>query len=119
MKPRTRHVQKRHPERRLRLHAQTVVHLRRPPTLPPGRALAAYSPSLAPAKTPRGLLPLVLLVAALLVPVTALLLAATPGRVVPARMGTFLEEQRETLIALGLMGVVAVLIGVGIAVMGQ
>jgi hypothetical protein len=31
----------------------------------------------------------------------------------------FLEEQRETLIALGLMGVIAVLIGVGIAVMGQ
>lgn len=120
VKPRVRHVQKPKPEpRRLRLHAKTVAHLRRPYTPPPGRALAAYSPALAPAKTPRGLLPLVLLVAALLVPATALLLAATPGRFVPARVGMFLEEQRETLIALGLMGVIAVLIGVGIAVMGQ
>lgn len=120
VKPRERHVQKRKPEpRRLRLHAKTVAHLRRPHTPPSGRALAAYSPALAPAQTPRGLLPLLLLVAALLVPATALLLAATPGRVVPARVGIFLEEQRETLIALGLMGVIAVLIGVGIAVMGQ
>jgi hypothetical protein len=119
VKPRVRHVQKPKPERRLRLHSQTVVHLERPLRPPPGRALAAYSPALAPAKTPRGLLPLVLLVAALLVPATALLLALTPGRLVPARVGIFLEEQRETLIALGLMGVIAVLIGVGIAVMGQ
>ena len=52
-------------------------------------------------------------------PATALVLAATPGRIVPERVGIFLDEQRETLIALGLMGVIAVLVGIGIAVIGQ
>lgn len=117
---RQRHVQKPKPEsQRLRLHAQAVAHLQRPLRPPPGRALAAYSTALAPAESSRGLLPLLLLVAALLVPATALVLAATPGRIVPERVGIFLDEQRETLIALGLMGVIAVLVGIGIAVIGQ
>jgi outer membrane biosynthesis protein TonB len=116
VKRRKRPVQKREQPRSR--HPQAVAHLQRPLRPPPGPALAAYSQALAPSETPRRLLPLVLLVAALLVPATALALAATPGRMVPNRVGIFLEEQRETLIALGLMGVVAVLVGIGIAVVG-
>jgi hypothetical protein len=100
------------------VHTQTVAHLQRPLRPPPGRAAAAYSQAFAPAEAPSRLLPLLLIVAALLVPATALVLAATPSRLVPERAGLFLEEQRETLIALGLMGVIAVLVGVGIAVIG-
>lgn len=119
MKPHRRHVRKPKPEpRRLRLHSQTAAHLQRPLRPPPGRTLAAYSQALAPAETPQRPAPLLLFGAALLLPATALLLAVTPGRMVPARVGMLLEEQRETLIALGLMGIIAVVVGIGIAVVG-
>jgi hypothetical protein len=115
-KPHVRRVDR--PRVPVHVHTQTVAHLQRPLRPPPGRAAAAYSQAFAPAEAPSRFLPLLLIVAALLVPATALVLAATPSRLVPERAGLFLEEQRETLIALGLMGVIAVLVGVGIAVIG-
>jgi hypothetical protein len=117
VRPRLRPAARRATPPRLRLHAPTVAHLQRPLT-PPSRALAAYPVALGPSAEPDRLVPLVLLALVLLVPLSALALVVAPTQRLPDRTAAMIEQRRETLMALGLVGIVGIAIGIGIALVG-
>jgi hypothetical protein len=82
---------------------------------PRARTVVASSPIPVTTENANHVLPLLLLVAALLVPATALALVAIPTGRLPERAELLLEERRETLVALGLMGAFGAAIGIAIA----
>lgn len=97
---------------------QPVADVQRRLRPPQTRALAAYLPVPAPSDEPSRALPLALLVLVLLVPAIALALGLAPTRRLPERAEALIEERRETLLALGLMGGVGAAIGIGIVLVG-
>jgi len=101
----------------LSLHAPTVAHLQRP-LAPPSHRIAATPAAPGPSADPSPPLPLVLLALVLLVPLTALALVAAPTWRLPDRTAAVIERRRETLMALGLVGLAGVAIGIGIALVG-
>jgi hypothetical protein len=98
-------------------HAPTAPHLRQSLT-PPSRRVAAYPVALGPSTEPNRLLPVVLLSLVLLVPLTALALVVAPTQRLPDRTAAVIEQRRETLMALGLVGILGIAIGIGIALVG-
>ena len=69
-------------------------------------------------RRPPALFGLSVLVLVLLVPAIALALGLAPTRRLPERAEALIEERRETLLALGLMGGVGAAIGIGIVLVG-
>ncbi|MFL5902908.1 MAG: hypothetical protein ACJ75Q_07060 [Gaiellaceae bacterium] len=63
-------------------------------------------------------MPLTLLALVLLVPLSALALAAAPTQRLPDRTSALIEQRRETLMVLGLVGIVGIALGIGIALVG-
>ena len=61
---------------------------------------------------------MVVLALVLLVPLSALALVAAPTRRLPERTAVAIEQRRETLMALGLVGLLGVAIGIGVALVG-
>jgi hypothetical protein len=97
---------------------QPPTHPRRPLKPPRTQAVAAYRLVPTPSDEPSRALPLALLVLVLLVPAIALALGLAPTRRLPERAEALIEERRETLLALGLMGGVGAAIGIGIVLVG-
>jgi len=116
-KPRPRPVARRTTPPRLTLHAPHVARTQRPLT-PPSRPLAAYPVSLGPSTEPSRTLPLALLGLVLLVPLIALVLVLTPTQRLPDRTAAVIEQRRETLMALGLVGLVGIAVGIAVALVG-
>jgi hypothetical protein len=94
-----------------------VARLQQPLTPPSGR-LAAYPVVLGPSTEPNRTLAFALLGLVLLLPLSALALVVTPTHRLSERTAAVIEQRRETLMALGLVGMVGIAMGIAIALVG-